>query len=457
MPWYQIVPKTGNRRYLELPAGPINEHALANVKTISCWPTAHKPRKNQPSPYWQSWPVIFIKAPRAKKIDIYAAIKLIGEYFRVDPFISIYENSTGIYIRFQNLFDFKPGYLSAAITKRIFEIILVDTVRYSFAELVPTNAFLELNSQPNPLSFYSTEKKFLSEINLSDQDIKRYVDARRACPSDDNTPVFLKYLIIYNEILLEGYKSHEETFPFIHGALLRCRYFKQLFQSAGHSFYTHTDTANFCFNLGSVGVSYLLVKIRAILGTVQSNPFDNNAKTLCYHIQLALDNICKAIVNPKLIKPIRCSKRRFACQSWCGALSPIELLLLKANRLFSCTMFDKLSSAAEAFVQQLPRDRILFRRAELQTALSKDIRCTYNVDLSISHLIANGDITPTKAFVRNFKPGKHTELYILNWQNIQRKIDNRIQWTSGFIATPLILPKETEEFYSENFLLSDNS
>ena len=457
MPCYRIVPKAGNKRYLELPARPIDEHDLKNVKAISCWPTVQKPSKTMPSRYCQNCPVIFIKAPRAKKIDIYTTIKLIGEYFHVDPFISIFENSTGTYIKFQNLFKFNPDYLSAIITKRIFEKILVDTVRYTFAELIPTKVFLELNNKPNPLSFYLNEKNFLSEINSSDLDITRYVDARRTCPHDDSTPVFLKYLIIFNQILLEGHTFNAEIFPHIHEAMLRCRYFKQLFQSAGNSFYTDINTANFCFNLGSVGVSYLLVKIRAILGTVQSNPFDKNAETFCYHIQLALDNICEAISNPKLIKPIRCSKRRFACQSWCGALSPIELLLLKVNNLSPCSRFDKLSSAAEAFVQQLPRDRILFRRAELQTTLSKDIRCTYNVDLSISHLIASGDITPTKAFVRNFKPGKHTELYILNWQNIQRKIDDRIRLTSGFLVTPPPPPNETEEFYSESLLLSNNT
>lgn len=457
MPWYRIVPKTGNRRYLELPAGPINEHALANVKSISCWPTKMKPGKATPARYSQICPVIFIKSSSAKKIDIYATIKLIGEYYRVDPLIVISESSTGTYIKFQNLFNFNPDYLSATITKRIFEKILVDTVRYFLMEIIPTKVFLELNNKPTLLSFYLNEKNFLSEINISAQDIKHYVDTRRNCSPDDNTPVYLKYLTIFNQILLEGYKSHEETFPYIHEALLRCRYFKKLFQSAGHSFYTHTNTANFCFNLGSVGVSYLLVKIRAILGTVQSNPFDNNANTLCYRIQLALDNICETVSNLKLIKPIRCSKRRFACQSWCGALSPIELLLLKVNYLSPCSRIDKLSAASEAFVQQLPRDRIIFRRAELQTALSKDIRCTYNVDISISHLIATGDITPTKAFVRNFKPGKNTELYILNWQNIQNKIDERIRLTSDLQVTPPPFRQETEEFYSENLLLSDHS
>lgn len=118
MPWYRIVPKTGNRKYLELPAGPINEHALANVKIISCWPTAQKPSKTMPSRYWQSWPVIFIKAPMAKKIDIYTTIKLIGEYFRKDPLFSIFEHSTGTYLRFQNLFDFRSDYFSATAVKK---------------------------------------------------------------------------------------------------------------------------------------------------------------------------------------------------------------------------------------------------------------------------------------------------------------------------------------------------
>lgn len=157
----------------------------------------------------------------------------------------------------------------------------------------------------------------------------------------------------------------------------------------------------------------------------------------------------EATSNPKLIKPIRCSKKRFMCKSWCGALSPIELLLLKANHPSPGSRFDKLSSTAEEFIQQLPRDRILFRRAELQTSLPKSIRCTYNVDLSISHLIASGYIIKTKAFVRNFKPGKNTELYILNWQKIQKKIDDLIQLTSGLHVAPPPPSIEIEEFYSE--------
>ena len=449
MPWYRIVPKTGNRKYLELPAGPINEHALANVKIISCWPTAQKPSKTMPSRYWQSWPVIFIKAPMAKKIDIYTTIKLIGEYFRKDPLFSIFEHSTGTYLRFQNLFDFRSDYFSATAVKKMFEKILVDTIRYTFAEVIPVMVFLELNNNLSSLSFYFNKKEILRDVNDPEQYLKQYVDAKRAPQLDNNLPVFLKYLIICNQTLLEKHRIHDDFSSHIHKAILRCRYFNGLYILSGDSFYLDNNIVNFCISLGSIGVSHLFQRIKATLEAVQARPCDDDTKTLCFRMQLTLEKVWEVTSNPKLIKPIRCSKKRFMCKSWCGALSPIELLLLKANHPSPGSRFDKLSSTAEEFIQQLPRDRILFRRAELQTSLPKSIRCTYNVDLSISHLIASGYIIKTKAFVRNFKPGKNTELYILNWQKIQKKIDDLIQLTSGLHVAPPPPSIEIEEFYSE--------
>ena len=449
MPWYRIVPKTGNRKYLELPAGPINEHALANVKLISCWPTTMKPSKATPARYWQSCPVIFIKSSRAKKIDIYTTIKLIGDFFRVDPVFSIIESSKGTFIRFKDLLDFNPDCLSAITMKRVFEQILVDTVIYTFSDLIPVSVFLELNKNSNILSFYFNKIDFLHEINISEQDLNQYIDARRIYELNSNRYTYLNYLGISNQILLERNKHSGEVFQHIHTAILRCRYFKNIFKLSENSFYIDSEIVNFCFSLGPIGTSYLLEQIKKILDSILAQPLNDNMKALYLPIQLTLNKTWEVMFNPKLIKQQRCTPNKPACKIWCGALSPTELLGQKVEYLFPEKKNDKLGAAAEAFVHQLYGDRILFRRSELQKKFPKSMRCVYNIDLAISHLIAIGYISSTKAFINNFKPGKNAELFMIKWDNINLNFAKQKNFTSDMLVSPPPRFVETEKFYSE--------
>ena len=172
-------------------------------------------------------------------------------------------------------------------------------------------------------------------------------------------------------------------------------------------------------------------------------------KALYLPIQLTLNKTWEVMFNPKLIKQQRCTPNKPACKIWCGALSPTELLGQKVEYLFPEKKNDKLGAAAEAFVDQLYGDRILFRRSELQKKFPKSMRCVYNIDLAISHLIAIGYISSTKAFINNFKPGKNAELFMIKWDNINLNLAKQKNFTSDMLVSPPPRFVETEKFYSE--------
>ena len=102
MPWYRIVPKTGNLKYLELSGGADDERKLRAVKALSCWSTQRKPKNKKELVKESCNPVIFIKKSENYKIDAYTTIRAIAEYLKVPAalFIRVVESPRGVYVCF---------------------------------------------------------------------------------------------------------------------------------------------------------------------------------------------------------------------------------------------------------------------------------------------------------------------------------------------------------------------
>lgn len=185
MPWYRIVPKTGNRRFLELPAGAVDERALRTVKALSCWSTQRKPKNKKELVKESCDPVIFIKKRENYKIGAYVTIRAIAEYLKVpaESFIRAVESQRGVYVCF---------YTNRVICcglKNIMEIIFNKVLHPNFPDCkflasIPTKIFSQLKNKENCSDEYCfSPEKFSDEFPIAVQTLKDGInDARNKIP-----------------------------------------------------------------------------------------------------------------------------------------------------------------------------------------------------------------------------------------------------------------------------------
>lgn len=216
-------------------------------------------------------------------------------------------------------------------------------------------------------------------------------------------------------------------FPKITHALNSCRYLNVIHDTSISYGFNNQAIQNFLFSLGIIGKKYLVKtvferKIKSTIDSAQELIPDHDPDKF-QNLLFQVNEIINFSSNEKA-KPMRCNKAYPHCGSWCGACSPIELIVVPENRQCSILSPSVLSQTSEKFVQQLSRDRVLFRRAEFHTKLPKSMRSVYDIEQALSHLIAINYITPVKAAIKNFKPGKNSQLFIINWL----KIPNNIQY-----------------------------
>ena len=426
MPWYRIVPKTGNRKYLELPVGSVDERVLRTVKALSCWSTQRKPKNRKESLQESCDPVIFINKGENQKIRAYTIIRAISEYLKVhaELFIRAVESPRGVYVCFYT------NKISCCGLKSIMEMIFNKILHPYFPDCrfqasIPTKIFSQFKNQDNCSRDYCIppekfSKKFSIDMPLLENEIN---DARNKISgaSIDLSMLVLKTIL---EHLISNTTSNDQLiFSIIEKALHNCRYFREIIHISWNNAYRNKAIQNFLFSLGDVGKKYLIKNIfdieikKTIDNALQITPDRNPTEFNRLRVQ-TYDLLTFASHGE--IKPLRCSKVSPPCGVWCGACSPVELLVEPDIRQGFIMLPSALSQSAEKFVQQLPQDRALFRRAELHTKLPKSMRSTYDVDQALSHLIAINYITPAKAAIKNFKPGKKSELFIINRPNPQQ-------------------------------------
>ena len=430
MPWYRIVPKTGNRRYLELPAGAVDERDLQAVKALSCWSTQRKPKNKKELLQESCNPVIFIKKRGNYKIGTYITIRAIAEYLKVpaELFIRAVESPRGVYVCFYT------NKITCGGLKNIMEIIFNKILHPNFPDCrfqasVPTKIFSQLKNTENCSAEYCfSPEKFSDDFPIAVQTLKDGInDARNKIPekSIDLSVLVLKTML---EQLLEGIDRNDFfLFPRITYALNSCRYLKGIQDTSMNYVFNNQAIQNFLFSLGIIGKKYLVKtvferKIKSTIDSAQEITPDHDPDEF-QNLLSQLNEIINFSHHEKA-KPMRCNKAYPHCGSWCGACSPIELIVVPENRQCSILSPSVLSQTSEKFVQQLSRDRVLFRRAEFHTKLPKSMRSVYDIEQALSHLIAINYIIPGKAVIKNFKPGKKSELFMINWP----KILNNIQY-----------------------------
>lgn len=425
MSWFRIVPKSGNRRYLEVPRGPVADDTFKNVKSISCWSTECKPKNVKQLVLEECHPVIFIKKCLGYHRLAYIMIQAIAQYLKLNAAfdVQVVERSRGLYVRFSSCGA--ECYDKKAILKNIFSKILHhDYLHCIFILAVSTDVFLAFRDQESCKTEYSLNvDSFAEKYGHSSEDIRREIC--NVCSRFPSGSMHMDILTMKTalEALLKNVRPDDELqFVHIDNALNHCLFFKRIYESLGEKSYCKESVISFLLSLGAIGKKYLMQKIlehqiACTLDKLQQITPGESANTF-RELKGQVQNMYY-IYHQKRKSPMRCNKRYAACGDWCGAYSPTELAAKVENPItfFSEITRGKLSDAAEKFVKQLPVERMVFRRSELHTWLPKSMRSHYDVDQALLYLTEAGYICAIKPIGQAFRPGKKANLFFLTKQN----------------------------------------
>ncbi len=421
MSWFRIVPKSGNRRYLEVPRGPVANDTFKNVKSISCWSTECKPKNVKQHVLEECHPVIFIKKCPGYQRLAYIMIQAIAQYLKLNAAsdVRVVECGRGLYVRF--LSCGAECYDKKAILSNIFSKILYhDYLHCIFVLAVSTDVFLAFNDNESCETEYSLNvASFAKKNGHSSEDIRSEIS--NVCSRFPSGSIHIGILTLKTalEKLLKNISPDDEL-QFIHidNALNSCVFFKRIYKSFGEKSYCHEAVTSFLLSLGGIGKKYFIQRIlehqiTCTLGKLQQITPGESTSTF-REFKRQVQNVYD-IYHQKRKPPMRCSKRYAACGDWCGAYSPTELAAKEENPItfFSEITLGKLSGAAEKFVKQLPAERMVFRRSELHSWLPKSMRSHYDVDQALLYLTEAGYICAIKPVGQAFRPGKKANLFFL--------------------------------------------
>ena len=174
MSWFRIVPKSGNRRYLEIPSGPVADDTVKNVKLISCWSTECKPKNVKQLVSEECHPVIFIKKCPGYHRFAYIMIQAIAQYLKLNAKSDVWvvECSRGLYVRFTSYGA--RFYDKKTIMKNIFDKILHHDYLYcKFQMAISSDIFLAFRDKEFCRGEYNLNvDSFAKEYGHSSEDIR---------------------------------------------------------------------------------------------------------------------------------------------------------------------------------------------------------------------------------------------------------------------------------------------
>lgn len=446
MPWYRIVPKSGNRRYLEIPRGSIDDGVLKNVKSISCWSTEHKPKNVNQLVFEECNPVIYINKSNDYQYRAYIMIQAIAQHLKLNAILDVrvVECSSGLYIRFtpcgERFYDKKT------IVKSIFDKLLHHEYFHGkFMEEISSEVFLAFRKKDFcKIKYNLNVDSFAKEYGQSSEDIRSEIS--NLCsrfPADSMHIEILTIKAVFEELLKKTGADDEIQFYTIQNKLNNCLFFKRSYSKPRDEIYYDTAFRNFFISLGSLGKKYLIKsffeeKVKQKLDAIKDKTPSQDPSTFGYlHSQLLYIYL---VYHEKKIAPMRCSKRYPSCGIWCGAHSPTELIdnIKSKSPPFPLEPIDywkqPIHDASLRFLEQLPRARVIFRKSELHSWFPKSIRSPHDINLAISYLISSQLITervPTKGI----KPGKKSSLFFICWDNFYESL-----WFKLHRQNPITIP-----------------